>query len=153
MRHDLYLDRTVCTACPRRGCSAAMFWYAAAGMLYSCTYLYSKHHHHSNHVWRLDLNPCRTHSTFLLTRTVRQSTTLSYPHQNSLMAARAIPLSACRLGPPSDNGTRKWNGLNAQHFIQSTSVDSCRQHKMWKCESAVKAWKQKRSAYYDICIT
>jgi hypothetical protein len=28
-------------------------------------------------------------------------------HQNSLMAARAIPLSACRLGPPSGNGTRK----------------------------------------------
>ncbi len=28
-------------------------------------------------------------------------------HQNSLMAARAIPLSACHLGPPSGNGTRK----------------------------------------------
>jgi hypothetical protein len=28
-------------------------------------------------------------------------------HQNSLMAARAIPLSACRLGPPSGNRTRK----------------------------------------------
>jgi hypothetical protein len=26
MRHDLYLDRTVCTACPRRGCSAVRFW-------------------------------------------------------------------------------------------------------------------------------
>ncbi len=39
---------------------------------------------------------------------VRQSTTSQLPaHQNSLMAARAIPLSAYRLGPPSSNKTRK----------------------------------------------
>jgi hypothetical protein len=46
------------------------------------------------------------------TVSVRQSTTQLPAHQNSLMAARA-------------------NGLYAQHFIQSTSVDSCRQCKMW----------------------
>jgi hypothetical protein len=33
---------------------------------------------------------------------VRQYTTSQLPaHQNSLMADRAIPLSACRLGPPA----------------------------------------------------
>ncbi len=39
--------------------------------------------------------------------------------------------------------------LNVQHFIQLTFVDSCRWHKMRK---AVEAWKQKWSAYYDLCI-
>ncbi len=34
------------------------------------------------------------------------------------------PVSACRLGPPSGNGTRKWNGLYKPHFY---SVNICRQ--------------------------
>ncbi len=44
-------------------------------------------------------------------------------HQNSLMAARAIPYSACRLGPPRGNGTRKWKGWTHNLFIQLAFVD------------------------------
>ncbi len=66
----------------------------------------------------------------LFFNSVGQSTIQLPSHQNSLMAPRAIPVSACRLVPPSSNGTRKWNGLYAPLFIQSTFVDSRKQCKM-----------------------
>ncbi len=44
-------------------------------------------------------------------------------HQYSLMAVRAIPYSACCLGPPSGNGTQNEERLNRNHFIQLAFAD------------------------------
>jgi hypothetical protein len=81
----------------------------------------------------------------LLCGTLPQSATR--PLKTYSTAVRAIPYSACRQGPLSGNRTKSKKGSNAQQFY---SANSWRWHKMRK---AVEAWKQKRSAYYDMYIT
>ncbi len=79
---------------------------------------------------------------------VRHSTTLSYPPiENSFNSCQGHPLVCLPPGTAERQGNPEEKRLNAQQFIMLTLVDSCRCHKMRK---AVEAWKQKRSAYYDI---
>ncbi len=81
---------------------------------------------------------------------VRHSTTLIYPPiENSFNGCQGHPLVCLPPGIAQRQGNLEVKRLNAQQFIQLTLVDSCRWHKMRK---AVEAWKQKRSAYYDMYI-
>ncbi len=87
---------------------------------------------------------------YICSITVRHSTTLSYPPiENSFNGYQGHPLVCLPPGTAQRQRNSEVKRLNAQQFIHLTLVDSCRWHKMRK---AVEAWKQKRSAYYDMYI-
>jgi hypothetical protein len=73
---------------------------------------------------KLEISLFRVLGKKVSTIAVRQSAAQLPFHQKCLMVVRAIPLSVCRLGPPSDDETRNKNGLNV-HTVYSVNI--CRQ--------------------------